>query len=524
MDVPQMNVLLVEDNPGDARLIRAMLDELSHEPVHLVRVERLAAGLDYLRHSNVDVVLLDLGLPDSQGLETFVQVRDTVPRLPIVVLSGHTDTSLALHAVRQGAQDYLLKGHVDAELLMRALRHAVEHKRILEHQRYLSDASRALAGSLDYQATMERVARLPVPLMAEACVLELRDEDRSEPWLVVHAVDPACAERLREASESARAARTCLEPEVGVPPAFARLGFAACLVVPLSADGRVLGSLSLLRNAERSGFSAEEAEMLDELALRSALALDNARLHRELQVAIRLRDEVLASTSHDLRSPLSGIKLQGVRLRRQLLADPAAVDAELHERVALGLDEIDATITRSLGLLQELLDAASLQAGRQLQLDLRPTDLVALARRVVGEHQARTGYHQLRVEASDQALVGEWDVTRLGRVVDNLLSNAVKYSPRPDTITVALAREVGAIHDWAALRVQDHGVGIPPGELRYVFDRFYRGSNVPREIRGVGIGLSGVRQIVEQHGGHISVDSQEGVGSTFTVRLPLHSA
>jgi signal transduction histidine kinase len=106
-------------------------------------------------------------------------------------------------------------------------------------------------------------------------------------------------------------------------------------------------------------------------------------------------------------------------------------------------------------------------------------------------------------------------------VLDNLLGNALKYSPRPDCITVGLEREADIEGEWAVIRVHDHGVGIPAAELRRVFDRFYRGSNVASEIRGVGVGLAGVRQIMQQHAGRISVESQEGVGSTFTVRLPL---
>jgi DNA-binding NarL/FixJ family response regulator len=124
-DAPQLVVLLVEDNPGDARLIRIMLAEPGYAPVRLVHVDRLAAALERVRHSDITVVLLDLGLPDSQGLETFVELRDAVPHLPIVVLSGDTDTGLALRAVREGAQDYLLKSRVDSEILVRALRYAV---------------------------------------------------------------------------------------------------------------------------------------------------------------------------------------------------------------------------------------------------------------------------------------------------------------------------------------------------------------------------------------------------------------
>jgi signal transduction histidine kinase len=170
-------------------------------------------------------------------------------------------------------------------------------------------------------------------------------------------------------------------------------------------------------------------------------------------------------------------------------------------------------------LIQELLDAASLQAGRKLQLDRRQTDLVALATRVVADYRARTVFHLLELSVTAGPLVGDWDPQRLARVLDNLVGNAVKYSRR-GPINLALGRE----HEWAVIKVHDHGVGIPAAELEHVFDRFYRGSNVARDIRGVGIGLSGVRQIVEQHGGSVCVESQEGVGSTFTVRLPLGCA
>jgi len=520
----RFSILLVEDDPGDARLIREMLAEASHVPPRLTHVASLAGALECLRQRDIDVVLLDLGLPDSQGLETFIRLRAAAPRLPVVVLSGHTDTTLALGTLREGAQDYLLKGHVDPEVLVRALRYAIEHKRIEEHLRYLAEASRALAGSLDYETTIERVVRLPVPLLAEACVLRLHAEGRSAPWLVVHDLDRAREGRLREANGWHAFEAAGQDPELGVPAALQCLGFNAWLVVPLAARGRALGTLALLRTAGHAGFSREEAELFDELALRSALALDNARLCLELQVAVRLRDDVLAAAVHDLLSPLSGIKLRGAQLRRLLSTDPTASDAELHERVVKGLVEIDAAVARSVGLIQELVDAASLQAGQQLQLDLRPTDLVTLTHQVVAEHQARSDSHRLRFQGPEQPLVGNWDAARLRRVLDNLLSNAVKYSPRPGTITVALTQEADAAGDWTVLQITDHGLGIPATEVRHVFDRFFRGSNVPREIRGAGIGLSGVRQVVEQHAGSISVESQEGTGTTFTIRLPLTDA
>ena len=171
-----------------------------------------------------------------------------------------------------------------------------------------------------------------------------------------------------------------------------------------------------------------------------------------------------------------------------------------------------------------MLDVARLQAGRPLDLDRGPMDLVDLARRVTTELRPGSERHQIEVASEAADLVGDWDRFRLERVLVNLVSNAIKYSPEGGPVRVEVAREQRNGAEWAVLRVCDRGVGIPSGDLPRVFDRFYRGSNVEGRIEGTGIGLSGARQIVEQHGGRVSVESEEQVGSPFTVRLPLGGA
>jgi signal transduction histidine kinase len=125
------------------------------------------------------------------------------------------------------------------------------------------------------------------------------------------------------------------------------------------------------------------------------------------------------------------------------------------------------------------------------------------------------------VESALESLEGRWDASRLERVIGNLLDNAVKYSPAGGDIVISVSREASESRDWAVLAVSDQGLGIPADQLGHVFERFQRGRNVTGRISGAGIGLSGVKQIVEQMGGSISVVSTEGAGSTFTVRLPL---
>ena len=123
-----MRILLIEDNPGDARLIQEMLNEAKRAPFKLEWRDKLSSGLQKLAENGVDVVLLDLGLPDSQGLDTYAKTQSQFPGVPIVVLSGLHDESVAVNAVRAGAQDYLVKGQIDSKLLPRSIRYAIERK------------------------------------------------------------------------------------------------------------------------------------------------------------------------------------------------------------------------------------------------------------------------------------------------------------------------------------------------------------------------------------------------------------
>ena len=125
----RLKVLLVEDNPGDFRLIDEMLKEVSSAKFELVWANRLSAGLEHLKQGIFDVLLLDLGLPDSQGFDTFKKIRDQAPQIPIIVLTVLADDGVAMRAVREGAQDYLVKGRIDSHLLVRSIHYAIERKR-----------------------------------------------------------------------------------------------------------------------------------------------------------------------------------------------------------------------------------------------------------------------------------------------------------------------------------------------------------------------------------------------------------
>ena len=254
------------------------------------------------------------------------------------------------------------------------------------------------------------------------------------------------------------------------------------------------------------------------LAGQAAVAIDNARLYQQAQQALRARDRFLATVSHDLRTPLTAIKGYAQVLRRAAARVAGPVAGRLDE----GLTHIESTAGRMSGMVNELLDVARLELGQTLELDRARVDLTRLARRAVESQPALAAERiVVRVEAGAEELVGRWDAARLERVLENLLSNAEKYSPDGGEIGVRLAREEDESGVWAVLAVEDRGIGVPAADLPHVFDRFYRATNASGRIPGSGLGLAGVRDVVERHGGRVTVESQEGKGSSFAVRLPL---
>jgi len=234
-----------------------------------------------------------------------------------------------------------------------------------------------------------------------------------------------------------------------------------------------------------------------------------------------MRDQFLSTISHDLKNPLTTIKGRAQLLRHTL----AGLEGPMGERAAAELTRIDHTASRMTRLINELLDVARLRAGQPLALSLRPGDLVEITRRIAAEYEDMGKRHRILVETATPAITGEFDLFRLERVLDNLISNAIKYSPCGGDITLRLREERAegdAAPGAAVLEVEDHGIGVPAADLPHLFERFHRAGNVGATA-GTGLGLAGARQIVEQHGGTIAVESREGAGTTVTVRLPLYN-
>ena len=422
------------------------------------------------------------------------------------------------------------------------IRDITDRKRAEEGQRFLAQASAHLVGSLDYATTLANVAHLAVPVLADWCTIDLvKDDGAIERVAAVHAdsakqalmddlqaraPDPASRHPLLQVLHTGRSvlyreiADDALSAAVGDADHFRlvrALGIASCLIVPLRAHDRTLGTMMLVLGDSGRRYDVADLALAEELARRAALAVDNARLHQEVQAALQARDHFFSVAAHELKTPMTAIKGNAQLLLRTF--SRGRVDPQQATRL---LTTINHVTDRLVLLTNDLLDLSRLRLG-QLPLDLQPVDLAALAHATARSFSDHLGeHHRLTVEVRCEPCPVLADVDRLEQVLTNLLDNAVKYSPDGGTIGISLeADSTGAI-----LSVQDQGIGLPPGAAATIFEPFERAANaVAGPASGLGLGLYISRTIIERHGGRIWADSAgEGRGTRISVWLPRNTA
>ena len=254
--------------------------------------------------------------------------------------------------------------------------------------------------------------------------------------------------------------------------------------------------------------AAEQEEIRHALNLAGEQLKAAEEASRLAEATSRARSDVLNATAHDLRTPVTVILGASDLIARRLEAGPLPPREWLLQRVRT----IGGSGRRIREMIDELLDAALLQAGQELELRLRPLDMGQLVREVVRGWEARRP--GVEVRASEGLLI-MGDMARLQRVVDNLIGNAIKYSPHLTPIEVDVHRQ----DDEIVIVVRDYGVGIPSEEIPHLFTPFFRASTAST-VPGIGIGLAGSRAIIHQHGGRVLVESVVGEGTTVTVSLP----
>jgi PAS domain S-box-containing protein len=402
--------------------------------------------------------------------------------------------------------------------------------------RFLSDAAATLGSSLDYETTLQRLARLSVPLIADWCAIDMLDADGNVRRLVAAHTDArmeAQAKRIMElyparpgdAGIMAVLASHRSELYSDIPEALLigqshdaqhlrmlrELGLRSMMIVPLVARERTLGAITFVQAESDRRFSEADLAFAEDLARRAALAVDNAALYREAQTANRLKDEFLATVSHELRTPLNAILGWS-----QLLRSGTTEAGELEH----GLDTIERNARAQAQLIEDLLDISRIITGK-LRLDVRPIELAPVVQAAVESVRPAAEAKGVRLQVVLDPKAGpiSGDANRLQQVVWNLLVNAIKFTPRDGRVGVSLQR----VNSHVEIAVNDTGEGIDPEILPQIFDRFRQAdATTTRRHGGLGLGLSIVRHLVELHGGTVHAESAgANQGALLTVKLPL---
>ena len=479
--------LLIEDHPGDARLLVEMLRDEAPDGFSWTIEGTLSAGVARLAEGGYDAVLLDLSLPDSHGLETFLSLHEAWPDVPTVVLTGLSDETLAVRAVQEGAQDYLVKGETSGGILARSIRYAVERQRtshyaalIVERERFDTAVSQMSDGIVVTDANWRitvanRAAQLLLNLPSEhqdlALVGALESFDLSVP---LHALVETC-----ERTVAFEIAREHTRP-------------------PLYIDGR------LTRIMDAAGKLSSVV-----LTLRDVTA---ERRERHAQVTF------FNLMSHKLRTPLTVLHgyLDIIRsIPDDCWSSETRQMVEVCRRELGGLTE---TVRKVLDFKR--LETAERCAEEPCQAD--STDLQGLIEEAADAVVRRYADRTIELETRFEMPLSPVDVPpeHCRFVIEQVLDNAAKFGDkRPTTI------EVDGIQNGSGLvtiKIRDNGPGIPHEYLDKVFDGFVQIEDLSTgQIPGLGVGLRLARNVVSAHGGQLEVASAIGRGTTVTVALPV---
>lgn len=287
------------------------------------------------------------------------------------------------------------------------------------------------------------------------------------------------------------------------------------LAVPLvDRDGHNIGLIQLSDKIDGE-FNESDEQLILQLAQIAAIAVENAHLYREIQRALSVRDQFLSMASHELKTPLTTVKGY-VQLLNRYLHRPEMDRSHVEESV----QELQRQVRRLEVLLNDLLDSSRIQQGR-LSLRPSPMELSGLARQVLTRFEQATerrDTHTLILDAP-APVNGVWDYDRLDQILSNLVSNALKYSPEGGDVRLSVTSD----GEDAVIRVSDQGIGMSQQEQQRLFEPFRRGEQARRTADGTGLGLYITKQMLEQHGGTISVETKPGLGTTFTLRLPRNA-
>jgi signal transduction histidine kinase len=497
-DMPdQVQILVIDDEQimreGCSRI-------LSKDGWAVICAENGTKGLDEIKaHSDrIDVILLDLMMPGMSGMEVLDHVRTIDPNLLVIVITGYATVESAVEAMKKGAYDFIPKPFTPDQLRI-VVRRALEKRGLQKEAEFLRMEREK---SLRDIATEKSKIKTIINCMGDGVLVCDRDS-------CVVLSNPA-ASRMLKISEISLLGNFL--PQCNLPTELANI-----IQESLTTTDKNYTSVSHELSSGESGeifLRAHTAPVRNDLGetLGSVTVLQDVSHLKELD---KMKSEFIAMVAHELRAPLAAVEQQLTVILNKMAGEVTTKQEQLLSRAKERTKGL-------LTLIKDLLDLSKIEAGMMVHYK-EPLRLQEVVQKVVELMRAEADAKKLDLQfsaPSELSLVSA-DRNSMEGIFTNLISNAIKYTPEGGKIWVTLSEDAGFVQATVA----DTGIGIKKEDLSRIFDKFYRVKTVEtRQIVGTGLGLSIVKSIVDAHLGSISVESEEGGGTTFTVLLPKESS
>ncbi|MBW4454608.1 MAG: response regulator [Nostoc indistinguendum CM1-VF10] len=565
-------LLIIDDCAADRKIYRRYLLKDPHQSYQILEADCAEEALALCQKMRFDVILLDFCLPDMSGLELFDQMQQEIleTSVPVIMLTGRGDEEIAVQAMKQGALDYLVKQNLTQDVLQITVRNAIKQSclqaqlnKTQEQQRLIATTALRIRQSLNLEEILNTAVTEVQQLLKCDRVMVYQFAPDADGKIVASSVEPCRTVTLcdrvgarEEAGEQGAGSREqrkergqlitysppCTlhpaplpllpNPQSPIPYKY-EFGLCNCLslkeqfntkaslVVPinLSNNGnptpKLWGLLIADHNSGERQWQTDDAQMLNEVSVQLAIAIQQAELLAQTQAALAkekqlnvFKSQIIATVSHEYRTPLTSI----LAAASTLVKHSQQLDESKQQRF-LGIIEQKARYMSKLVDNMLLVNQFELEKSKikPILLDLLQffSDLIEQERETVGDR------HELifQITGNNQGFWGDRGL--LQQIFTNLISNAIKYSPDGGTVEFHLIGKESQVIFY----IKDQGIGIPMADQENLFQSFSRGSNVDT-IPGTGLGLAIAKACVDLHGGDITLSSQVGQGTKVTVSLP----
>ena len=515
-NLEDIRILLVEEDREDVPLLREILVEAKNVRFNIKSVNTLQTGLEQLSAGGIDIILLDLDLPDSHELDTLDKLHAQAPELPILVLTALHDETLGIKALQKGAQDYLVKGRMGGDSMARCIRYAIQRKWIEEALRESEEKFKAIFdNALDGILVADPESKRFYTCNEMICQMLGHDSTEEVKRLSVMDIHPAKdLPYVMEQFEAQLRGEISLARNIPVirkdgSHFYADVNSSLVIFAGKTYLMGIFRDITERKQAE-SALERERALLAQRVAERT-VELRTANL--ELARANRLKDEFLANMSHELRTPLTVI----LGMSEVLQTD---IYGHLSDKQCTCLQRIEESGSHLLELINDILDVAKIGADK-LDLNIHPVSVESVCQASIRLVSQQAHKKQLHVSLSIDSTVTTVyaDERRLKEILVNLLSNAVKFTPEGGNIGLEVDTDVE--RQMVHFTVWDTGTGIPQEKIKLLFQPFVQlDGGLSRRHSGTGLGLTLVKKMTEMHSGNVSVESEVGKGSRFIVSLP----